>query len=60
MIHVQSTWFPLLDRNPQIFCDIYRARPEDYQPATQRVYRGGPHASSITLPVLPAPSPDQD
>jgi len=55
MVQIQSTWFPLLDRNPQVFCDIYRAKPEDYRSATQRVYRDRAHASALTLPVIPAP-----
>jgi putative CocE/NonD family hydrolase len=38
MAQVQSTWFPLVDRNPQKFCDIYQCSPEDFQKATQRVY----------------------
>ena len=55
MIQIQGTWFPLLDRNPQVFCDIYRAKPGDYKVATQRVYRDRTHASSIVLPVIPSP-----
>jgi putative CocE/NonD family hydrolase len=39
MVQVQSTWFPLVDRNPQTFVDIYRAKESDFQKATQRVYR---------------------
>ena len=39
MVQVQSTWFPLVDRNPQKFVDIYSANESDFQPATQRVYR---------------------
>jgi hypothetical protein len=39
MIQIQSTWFPLIDRNPQKFVDIYRAKESDFQKATQRVYR---------------------
>ncbi len=54
MVQIQSTWFPLLDRNPQIFCDIYRAQPADYQAATQRVYRDRAHASAVSFPVMPA------
>ena len=53
MVQIQSTWFPLVDRNPQKFVDsIPDAKPEDFQKATQRIYRGGEHASSIVLPVL--------
>jgi putative CocE/NonD family hydrolase len=52
MVQIQSTWFPLVDRNPQKFLNILDAKPEDFQKATQRVYRGGEHASAIVLPVL--------
>ena len=41
MIEVQSSWFPLVDRNPQTFVDIYHAKPADFKKATQRVYRSG-------------------
>ena len=51
MVQVQSSWFPLVDRNPQTFIDIPKARPEDFKIATQRVYRSKARASSITLPV---------
>ena len=53
MVQIQSSWFPLLDRNPQTFCDIYQARPEDFQKATQRVYYGKSQASAIGVKVLP-------
>jgi hypothetical protein len=52
MLHVQSSWFPLVDRNPQKFCDIYHAREEDFQKATQRVYRSGEASSQIRVMVL--------
>ena len=39
MVQVQSTWFPLVDRNPQTFVDIYTAKEADFHKATQRVYR---------------------
>jgi len=53
MIQVQSTWFPLVDRNPQKFVpNIYLAKPEDYQRATHRVLRSAEHPSSIRLGVL--------
>jgi putative CocE/NonD family hydrolase len=52
MVQIQSTWFPLVDRNPQKFLSIPDAKPEDFQKATQRVYRGAEHASTLTLPVL--------
>jgi hypothetical protein len=55
MIQVQSSWFPLVDRNPQTFVDIYHAKPTDFKKATQRVYRSGAQASGIELQVLPPP-----
>jgi putative CocE/NonD family hydrolase len=53
MVQVQSSWFPLVDRNPQVFMDIPSAKPADFKKATQRVYRSGPLASSITVMVQP-------
>lgn len=52
MVQVQSTWFPLADRNPHVFMDIYTAKREDFQTATQRVYRGGTMCSAIRFDVL--------
>jgi putative CocE/NonD family hydrolase len=49
MIHVQSSWFPLIDRNPQTFVDIPRATPADFQKATHRVHRSRQLSSSVTL-----------
>ena len=54
MVHVQSSWFPLVDRNPQTFCDIYHAREEDFRKATQRVYTGPEAGSRLRLLVLTA------
>jgi uncharacterized protein len=52
MVQVQSTWFPVIDRNPQKFVpNIFLAQPGDFIPATQRVYRSGAQASHIRLPV---------
>ncbi|MGE0042770.1 MAG: CocE/NonD family hydrolase [Vicinamibacterales bacterium] len=51
MVHVQSSYFPLVDRNPQVFMDIPKARPEDFRKATQRVYLTGAGQSSITMLV---------
>ena len=48
VVHVQSSWFPIFDRNPQTFTDIPTARPEQFVKATQRVYRG----SKVVLPVV--------
>jgi putative CocE/NonD family hydrolase len=53
MVQVQSSWFPLIDRNPQTFVEIPRARPEDFQAATQRVVRSASQPSGIELLVLP-------
>ena len=52
MVHVQSSWFPLVDRNPQTFVDIYNAAPSDFRSATQRVYRSGSQQSRVELKVL--------
>ena len=54
MVHVQSSWFPLVDRNPQTFVNIPTAKPEDFRRATQRVYRAGNAASSLAVQVLTA------
>jgi putative CocE/NonD family hydrolase len=56
MAQVQSTWFPMVDRNPQTFVNI-STKPEDFQKATQRVYRSGATASSLSVLVLPAKEP---
>ena len=52
MVQVQSTWFPVIDRNPQQFLDIYRAEPSDFQKATQKVYRSARYPSHLILGVL--------
>ena len=52
MIQIQSSWFPLADRNPQKFIDIYKANESDFQKATIRIYHDAQHASKIILPVL--------
>jgi putative CocE/NonD family hydrolase len=52
MVQVQSTWFPLVDRNPQTFCDIYTATEKDFRKATHRVYRSAEHPSRITVRVI--------
>jgi putative CocE/NonD family hydrolase len=52
MVQVQSSWFPLYDRNPQTFVpNIFLAKPADYVKATQRVYHSAKQASFISLPV---------
>ena len=54
MVQVQSTWFPIIDRNPQRFVpNIYRATEADYVRATQRVYGSARFPSHIVLPVVP-------
>ena len=53
MVQIQSTWFPLVARNPQQFVPNYKAATEtSFQKATQRVYFGGKTASAIILPVI--------
>jgi len=55
MVQIQSSWFPLYDRNPQTFVEnIFWAKPGDYRKATQRVYHSAGAASSIELPVVSA------
>jgi putative CocE/NonD family hydrolase len=49
MVQVQSSWFPLVDRNPQKFMDIPRATASDFQKATQRIYRSRSLSSSVTV-----------
>jgi putative CocE/NonD family hydrolase len=54
MVQVQSTWFPLIDRNPQKFVpSIYDAKAEDFVAATQRIYCSAARASHLVLPVIP-------
>jgi putative CocE/NonD family hydrolase len=53
MVQVQSSWFPLTDRNPQKFIDIPNAHPEDFVKATEHIYIGGAEGSKIQLPVSP-------
>ena len=61
MVQIQSSWFPLYDRNPQTFVpNIFWAKPEDYRKATQRIYHTPEQASFIELPLvlsLTEPSP---
>ncbi len=52
MIQIQSSWFPVVDRNPQKFMDIYHAKDEDFQKATIRVFHNSGAVSKIILPVL--------
>ncbi|HVQ55829.1 MAG TPA: hypothetical protein VMS29_03655, partial [Pyrinomonadaceae bacterium] len=53
MVQVQSTWFPVIDRNPQRFVpNIFRAKESDFQKATQKVFRSGQYLSHIAVPVV--------
>jgi len=53
MVQIQSSWFPLYDRNPQTFVrNIFFARPEDYKKATERVYHAPEQASYVELPLI--------
>ena len=56
MVQVQSSWFPLYDRNPQTFVpNIFWAKPADYKKAVQRIYHSRGEASFIELPLVTAP-----
>ena len=53
MVQVQSSWFPIIDRNPQTYvANIFEAKASDYRPATVKVYRSGQAASHVVLPVV--------
>jgi predicted acyl esterase len=52
MVQVQSTWFPVIDRNPQKFLNIYQAGEEDFQKAVHTVYRSAKFSSHIKLQVV--------
>ena len=53
MVQIQSSWFPLTDRNPQVFMDIFKAKPEDFRKATETVFHQADAASGLELLVLP-------
>ena len=55
MVQVQSSWFPLVDRNPQTFTNIPTAKPEDFRKATEQVYHSRQSPSSVGVLVLPQP-----
>jgi putative CocE/NonD family hydrolase len=56
MVQIQSTWFPLYDRNPQTFVpNIFLAKPSDYRKATQRIYHAPGQATFIDLPLVATP-----
>ncbi len=52
MVQVQSSWFPLVDLNPQTFVDISKARPEDFKPATERVYHTAAEPSGVEFQAI--------
>jgi hypothetical protein len=52
MVQIQSSWFPLIDRNPQTFVDIPNAKPEDFQKATERVFHEEKATSGVEVLVL--------
>ncbi len=52
MIQIQNSWFPLADRNPQKFMNIYEAEPSDFQKATHKIYHDGTNSSFINVQVL--------
>ena len=55
VVEIQSTWFPLYDRNPQTFVpNIMTAKPEDYKPATITIYSEGEHDSTLQVPLINA------
>ncbi|NWG14093.1 MAG: X-Pro dipeptidyl-peptidase, partial [Acidobacteria bacterium] len=53
VVQVQSSWFPLIDRNPQKFVDIPKATDGDFQKAVQRVFYGGRTGSRVSVRVMP-------
>jgi putative CocE/NonD family hydrolase len=52
MIQVQSSWFPVIDRNPQVFTDIYQAKESDFKKATQKIYRSKELSSHLVVSVI--------
>ncbi len=60
MVEIQSTWFPLYDRNPQSFVpNIMTAKPRDYRPATITIYSGAGHDSTLQVPLMNACEAEQ-
>jgi predicted acyl esterase len=53
MVQAQSTWFPIIDRNPQKYVpNIFEAQASDYQKATQKIYRSQRHPSNVEISVV--------
>ncbi len=55
MVQIQSSWFPLVDRNPQQFVNIYNCNKIDFVPSDIKIYCDAEHASNIILPIIPSP-----
>jgi predicted acyl esterase len=56
MVQVQSTWFPIIDRNPQTFVpNIFEAKEGDFRAATHRIYRSSRYPSHVVIPVVVKP-----
>jgi putative CocE/NonD family hydrolase len=53
MVQIQSSWFPMVDRNPQQFLSIPQAKAQDFRKATERIYRGGADGSRLRLQAIP-------
>jgi predicted acyl esterase len=60
MVQVQSSWFPLTDRNPQTFVNIPNAKPSDFVKATERVYHSKSEASGINVQVMADPGGSEE
>ena len=60
MVQIQSSWFPLTDRNPQTFVDIPNAQPSDFVKATERVYHSKGEASGVAVGVITSPAADAE
>ena len=53
MVQIQSTWFPLIDRNPQTFVpNIFKAEEKDFRAATQRIFRSPGHATYVEMSLI--------
>ena len=60
MVQIQSSWFPVYDRNPQTFVpNIFEAEEDDFVAATHRVYHSPGHPSAIRVGVLPAAADEE-
>ncbi len=58
LVQIQSSWFPLYDRNPQTYVEsIFFAKPGDYRKATQKIWHTASHPSSIRMPIVPTRQP---